>query len=242
MQHANSKARSNPFTAAQAAYAAMTPEEREADREVYERERQARFRASMQRLRETTVANRVRYSGIPVEYQAARLTDCPAGVREYAALLDEGSRKSLMMRGAPGTGKTWSACAVMIGAARQMTIRFTTVSAFLREVNGVWVRRDRTPTEAFGDYASCGLLTIDDVGKEVPRETSLALLWELIDARKANGRPTIYTTNYDGAALMERFAQGSDMHTARATLDRLSDSHVVLFEGKSMRRQPKEEQ
>lgn len=220
---------------ARAAYEAMTPSERAAFAERERAERDRRYRACVRRLRESTAANRIRYSGIPEAYLSARVADCGTGVRQYAAALEVGVRESLMMRGKAGTGKTHAACAVLIAAAPLMTIRFTTVPAFLREVNGVWIRRDRTPAEVFEDYARCGLLVLDDVGKEPPRETSSSMLWELVDRRKADGLPTVYTTNYGGKELFARIAEGSDAQTAAATVDRIKQSNVILFDGPSRR-------
>lgn len=236
MQRSNMQMHSNPFQAAKAEWDEMTPEQKRVRRKIYEAEKASRQRDAIRRLQDATFANRIKFSRIPDEYRSASVEECPIEIQRYSAAIEAGSRESLMLRGSPGTGKTYSACAVMLKAAAVTTVRFTTVAAYLRDVNGVWINRDRTPAEVLHEYEQCGLLTIDDLGKEVPKETSLSLLWELIDSRKANGKPTIYTTNYDGRSLMERFAQGSDIETARATVDRLKESNVVLFDGLSRRK------
>lgn len=105
----------------------------------------------------------------------------------------------------------------------------------MRAVNGTWISRAETPQEAFDRYARADLLILDDLGKEVPKETSVAYIWELIDVRKSNGRPTIITSNYDSDELYERLSEAGNGNDVLAIIDRIAQSNVIVMDGPSRR-------
>ena len=140
------------------------------------------------------------------------------------------------MRGESGTGKTYSACAIAMAYTKKHTVRFVTMPYFLRAVNGTWISRSETPQQAFDRYARADLLVLDDLGKEVPKDTSVAYIWELIDVRKGNGKPTIFTTNFDSESLYIRLSQGGNSENVTAILDRIAQSNVITFDGESLRK------
>ncbi len=197
--------------------------------------RAKRERAAMQNIREKTIKNRIKYSGIPEEYKSAKLEYCALSIQQYFAALEVDVREDLLLRGDAGTGKTYAACAVGMGYIKGHTVRFVTMPYFLRAVNGTWISRAETPQEAFDRYAGADLLILDDLGKEVPKETSIAYIWELIDVRKSNGRPTIITTNYDSDELYDRLSQGGNNNDVVAIIDRIAQSNVVVIGGPSRR-------
>lgn len=242
MCQSRSGTRSNPIAerlAAEAArLAAMGDEERAAHRARVEAERELREAEAVARMRATTVANRVRYSGIPEGYREATFDGLPPAVGRYAGALKAGTGESALLIGPVGTGKTTAACALLLAAAKTRTVRYARLPSLLREVNGAWRSRDKTPQQAFAEFAEVGVLCLDDVGKEVPRPGTVSMLWELVDARVSAGRPTVYTTNNHADELRAMFAAGSDEQTARAIVDRMRASVVIRFEGESLRERP----
>ena len=54
-----------------------------------------------------------------------------------------------------------------------------------------------------------------------------AYIWELIDVRKSNGRPTIITSNYDSDELYERLSEAGNGNDVLAIIDRLAQSNVI---------------
>lgn len=53
----------------------------------------------------------------------------------------------------------------------------------------------------------CGVLIIDDLGKERLTPGACAVMHELIDERVNHYRPTVITTRYTGKAFLDRFAE-----------------------------------
>ena len=66
-------------------------------------------------------------------------------------------------------------------------------------------------------------------------ERSTAMLLQIMSERIGNGKPTVYTTNYEGDGLYRRLAEGGAQH-ANAIMDRLSACRSVQMTGPSMRR------
>ena len=233
MQQPSSLTRSNAFREAQAAFDALSPAERARKRADYVEQRNARERAAVLAMRERTVKGRVEMSGIPIEYRDTPIRE-PA-VREWVDAVLAGSSEQLVIRGTNGTGKTTQACAALMELTQQMTVRFATLDAIQRAVNGSWIDRSRSPAEVLAAFTTCGCLLVDDLGQTPMNERSTAMLLQIMSERIGNGKPTVYTTNYEGEGLYRRLAEGGAQH-ANAIMDRLSACRSVQMTGPSMRR------
>ena len=66
-------------------------------------------------------------------------------------------------------------------------------------------------------------------------EKSTAMLLQIMSERIGNGKPTIYTTNYEGIALWKRLSEGGQSH-ANAIMDRLKMCVPVVMDGGSLRK------
>lgn len=125
--------------------------------------------------------------------------------RHYANHFDERIENGggLILQGKPGTGKTHLACAV----ANQVltngsTARFTTVMQLVRAVRSTW-KRDSEKTEeqvlqAIIDY---DLLIIDEIGVQYETESEKLILFDVLNGRYENVKPTILLTNLVGQEL-----------------------------------------
>jgi len=69
-----------------------------------------------------------------------------------------------------------------------------------------------------------GVLIIDDIGKEKITNSFAAQLFDLIDARYENNRPTIITSKFAGGAFMRRFDEVGDASTGNDIVRRLSET------------------
>lgn len=71
----------------------------------------------------------------------------------------------------------------------------------------------------------CGLLMLDDLGKERMTPRVAADLFAIIDERASHERPTIITTNFNGQGLAARF---DDAEMGAAVVRRLRDFYHVV--------------
>ena len=115
---------------------ALPEAEKQRIRQNDEQNRARREREAVQSMREKTVKNRIKFSGIPEEYKDAKLEECSLPIQQYFAALDVGVREDLLLRGDAGTGKTYAACAVAMAYVAKHTVRFVTMPYFLRA--GKW--------------------------------------------------------------------------------------------------------
>lgn len=105
--------------------------------------------------------------------------------------------------GLPGRGKTYAAAAcARLAVLHAYKTRFVTAKALLDQVKAEYDGRDRDTLKRAERY---DLLVLDDLGMERPTEWAMETLSGLIDARVAEGRPIVFTSNYSLGELRERW-------------------------------------
>ncbi len=179
------------------------------------------------RMRECDRLARIGRSGIPKAYRRARLSDCDPAVLAWFA---DGMPTGLLLQGGFGCGKTFAACAVLVRAACDRTVRFATADAMLRDCRGAFDGRE-SERAVMGRYLCCGVLAIDDLGKERLTEWGLAALFAVVDGRGGRGLPTVVTTNYTGRDLLAKMTVGGDATTAKAIISRMCAYRRVVVGG-----------
>lgn len=188
-----------------------------------ERERQYRFK------------ERLRYSGIPSRFHSAELDGCPEEVREWAQELKAGTcRTFLLLQGNVGSGKTYAACAAMLHAIMETTCKFTTFDKILRSITATF-NGEETEEAVVNRLSNVGVLCIDDFGKSKPTEFAMSRLFEIVNNRWSNEKPTIITTQYQGQALIDRLTVDGETDTAEAIVSRLMQAKKCKFAGEDRR-------
>ena len=138
--------------------------------------------------------------------QVAALTVC----REYAEGMGSHVKTgaSLILSGKPGTGKSHLAAAVMHAAmdGGRRTVQYVTCMDLVRAVRATW-RRDSERTEddvlrLFGEEVD--LLVVDEVGVQYGTEGEQTILFDVLDRRYREMRPTILISN-TGKAQFQAF-------------------------------------
>lgn len=124
----------------------------------------------------------------------------------------------LVLCGKPGTGKTHLACAVAATfIERHQSALFATVTSAVRHVKDTYRRdSDRSESQAMKDLVSPALLVLDEVGVQLGTEHEMRIMFEVVNERYADCRPTILISNLDeaqllgfvGARLMDRVRDG----------------------------------
>lgn len=104
----------------------------------------------------------------------------------------------LVLSGNPGSGKTLAACTRIEERETGQLMR----AADFVELGSSWAARDRLA--ALTRY---GVLVIDDLGVEYRDDQMVCRLDGLLDARAANGLPTIITTNLPSWEFRKRYEE-----------------------------------
>ena len=148
--------------------------------------------------------------------QKIALSVCKAYADKWTDKRPEGA--SLVLTGAPGTGKTHLACAIAseIMQTHLAATLFMTVSAMLRSIKSTY-RKDseRTEQEAISALNQPDLLILDEVGVQVGSEHEKLLMFEVLNERYQQMRPTILISNlavdeleeFLGHRVMDRYRE-----------------------------------
>lgn len=110
----------------------------------------------------------------------------------------------LVLAGERGTGKGHMAISCAQQVMQRGTAMYLRVSDLIRRVRGTW-RKDSpvSEEELLATLAQVDLLIIDEVGLQRGTEDEQIIMFDVIDRRYADLRPTILITNLAGAAFEE---------------------------------------
>lgn len=144
----------------------------------------------------------------------------------------EGDISGLLYHGTTGVGKTrgiWEVVRRMWEehAKRDKQLNYTFLT--MRKLEGIIEAGFDTKThnKAIDGLISCGLLVLDDLGKERLTNRMASDLFAIIDERSTARNPTIISTNFNGSAFLDRF-DGKDKETGAAIIRRLRDYYKAV--------------
>lgn len=151
----------------------------------------------------------------------------------YAQSFHEVRKKgqSMIFCGPAGVGKTHLACAILNKLAEQHTgVMYATVMAAVRRVKETWSRGGERERDAIFGFVKPDLVVLDEVGVQFGSETERLILFEIINGRYEQMRPTILVSNLDIA--------GIEQNIGYRAVDRLREGggQVVTFDWASYRR------
>ena len=111
---------------------------------------------------------------------------------------------SLLLQGATGIGKTHLCLAIVRGVTEQgFGVVYGSVQPLLRRLEAEHFGRTQGDSE--GQLTSCDLLVLDDLGMEFESAFNRACLYNVLNARLLEGRPTVISTNLSFSALQARY-------------------------------------
>lgn len=123
--------------------------------------------------------------------------------RDYARAFTPNA-PSLLLHGATGTGKTHLSLAI----AKQVTeqgynVVYGSIQPLLRRLESEHFGRTEGDSEA--QLIGCDLLILDDLGMEFDSAFTRACLYNILNARLLEDKPTIISTNLSHSAIAERY-------------------------------------
>ncbi|WP_437559352.1 ATP-binding protein [Acidithiobacillus sulfuriphilus] len=154
--------------------------------------------------------------------------------RDYAEHFEERARKGscLILCGNPGTGKNHLASAIARAVLAQgRSVLHVTAYDIIARIRQTWQRGigNSTELEVIRGFAEAGLLIIDEVGKTFGNDGERVHLFEVIDHRYRDLKPTIILSN-EGV-------EGVEKYLGAAAFDRLcQNGGLLLFDWQSHRR------
>lgn len=184
---------------------------------------------------------RIARSCVPQRFQSASFDDyiCTTApqraVREvcqrYAQGVVDGREQNLLLLGGLGTGKTMLASViggVVMRAGAE--VRYATVRDLLREIRATWSKASlESEDEAIERFAAPSLLILDEVGVQAGGDNEKHLLFDVLDRRYRNQRPSIVISNENTPGVTHALGD--------RVIDRLAqDGRVVTFNWASERR------
>jgi len=185
--------------------------------ELRERE-EAAERAADEKRRQARIEQRIQAAGIPNGFRDRTLDNYEATTpeqkhaltvaREFAANfyrdhLPHGT--VLVFGGNPGTGKSHLALAILQQVMKRHTGMYLDAMSLIRRVRATW-RRDSPETEddvitTLGEQLD--LLAIDEIGVQRGTDDEQAIMFDVLNRRYRENRPTIILTNLDGHSLKD---------------------------------------
>lgn len=129
------------------------------------------------------------------EKQARILSFCRSYADDFAEVAKTG--RNILMLGLPGTGKTHLSIGIALEIMRDgRTSVFTTASRLLRSIKDTYSKRSEvTESQAIAVFTNCDLLIVDEVGVQRGSEYEKDTLFDVINERYENLRPTIILSN-----------------------------------------------
>ena len=113
---------------------------------------------------------------------------------------------SLLFVGATGLGKSFlSACIARTVAERGFSVSYAPVSRLFASFEADKFRPDPDASRT-AEFFSCDLLIIDDLGTEMTTQFTVSALYQILNTRLLEGKPTIVSTNLPLGDIAPRYS------------------------------------
>lgn len=136
------------------------------------------------------------------EVQRGVLDAARAYSHNFAKHLAKGD--GLIFGGKPGTGKSHLAIAILQDIMPAYVGLYTTCLGMIQEVRGTWRKgSDKSESEMLRAFCMVDLLVLDEVGVQYGTEGEQTIIFDVLDRRYREMKPTIILTNQDASGLRQ---------------------------------------
>lgn len=112
--------------------------------------------------------------------------------------------KSLLMLGSVGTGKTLLACSILEKLVDDHNCQIIKLIDLVRHIKSTWNNNsDEDEYRVINHYVGLDLLIIDEVGAQFGSDTEKLFIFDIIDGRYQDMKPTILVSNLDIGGVKE---------------------------------------
>lgn len=157
----------------------------------------------------------INYEETTANTRAKRL--CKAYADKWLDRKEKGG--GLILCGKPGTGKNHLACAIanQVIEQHQHEVLITTALRIARKIKSTWTKdAAENEWEAMETYIKPDLLVVDEIGVQFGSEAEKIILFEIINTRYEEMKPTILISNlsqdelgqYVGERIIDRMKEG----------------------------------
>ncbi len=135
---------------------------------------------------------------------------------------------NILMFGDTGLGKTHLSLAIAgVAAQKGYSVIYGSAQNLISNIENEKFGRS-TSVGAEQSIHECDLLIIDDLGAEFSTQFTVSAVYNIINTRLMQSKPTIISTNFD-------FAEIEDRYTQRVASRILGDYTIMNFKGKDVR-------
>jgi len=222
-------------------YCKLCEEDRKVEEAKREEERKKRQQAEAKRARIESLLRRSmipsRFSNYTFETYIAKSDDqkrkkefCQKYSEDFENVYQNGT--SLVFCGTTGTGKTHLACAIANAVITRLgsSAVFMSVIRAIRQVKETYSKSsEKTEQEAIDWFLNPDLLILDEVGVQFGTDAEKVILFEILNERYQNRKPTILISNLAPKPLTE--------YIGDRVMDRMKDDNgsVLQFKWESHR-------
>lgn len=153
-------------------------------------------------------------------------------LKDYADSFDTKASQSILLMGGTGLGKTHLSSAVAKKIIEKGNDVFYTgaIDLFSQFEIQKFKTYSNEPNELIERYFECDLLIIDDLGTEIINQFSVSTLYNLLNDRLSNKKPTIVSTNLSKEDIQKKY-------TDRITSRMFGEYRILFFMGTDIRAQ-----
>lgn len=161
--------------------------------------------------------------------------------RKYVDTFGQREIPGLLFTGNVGLGKTHLSLAISLELLnREHSVIYGTVSSLLAQIRNTYDSDKISEWEFKNRLYHCGLLVIDEMGKEKVNEWVGMTIYDIINARYSLGKPMIITTNLSMGEIRAKYnkIENVNVGVGDALVDRIYEvCQGVQFTGTSWRKQ-----